>query len=120
MARIRIQRLESELLKIISNTINFKLRDKNLNMITITQVTLSNDLSHARIYFTHLSKINSNKILQSLQKSSGFIKNEIACAKFMRVIPELVFNCDKVEEKARHLDELFAKIHADSENKGKE
>ena len=36
MARIRIRRLEKELIKLISNTLLFKIRDKRLQSVTIT------------------------------------------------------------------------------------
>jgi len=116
MARIRIQRLESELLKLISNVVNFKMRDKNLRMINISAVRLSNDLSHAKIFFTSLDDLNHDKILQAFRKSKGFIKREIAAAKFMRMVPDLHFFYDETEEKARHLDELFAKLKFESNN----
>ena len=60
MARIRIKRLESELFKLLSTTISFKLRDDNLTMVTVTGVKLTNDLSYAKIgsaHFIRLSKL---------------------------------------------------------------
>ena len=115
MTRIRIQRLESELLKLISTVVNFKLRDKNLAMVTVTHIRLSNDLSQCRIYYSHLDLNNKNAVATAFKKSAGFIKREIAAAKFMRIIPELSFEYDTTEEKARHLEDLFSRIH--NENK---
>lgn len=34
MPRVRVQRFEKELLKLISNTINLKLRDKHLEFVS--------------------------------------------------------------------------------------
>ncbi len=113
MARIRIKRLESELQKIISNVINFKLRDKNLVMVTVTEIKLTNDLSYANIYYTHFDNFSREKVLSTLEKSSGVIKHEIAKAKFMRKIPNLVFRYDEMERKARDIDDIFAKIHSE-------
>ncbi|MBN1326502.1 MAG: 30S ribosome-binding factor RbfA [Candidatus Cloacimonetes bacterium] len=115
MTRIRILKLEKMLLKIISNAINYKLRDSHLDMVSINHVKLSNDMGHARIYFSHLDKHSLSDVQQALEKSSGYLKNEIAQAKIMRLIPELSFEFDDTEEKARHLDELFAKLEAEKE-----
>ena len=71
MARIRIKRLESELQKIISNVISFKLRDKDLPMLTITEINLTNDMSYAKIYYTHLDNFDRDKVQSALEKSSG-------------------------------------------------
>ena len=119
MARVRIQRLESELFKLISSVVNFKMRDRNLRMINISTVKLSNDMSHAKVYFTSLDDSNHEKILQAFNKGKGFIKREIAAAKFMRAIPNLHFIYDETEENARHLDDLFAKIKAEAKNEKK-
>jgi len=116
MARIRIKRLESELFKLISTTVSFKLRDSHLAMVTITGVRLSNELSYLRIFFSHFDETSTEDVLRSLQRSSGFLKNEIAKAKFMRKIPELSFEYDKLEENARDLDKIFAKIEAEQKD----
>ncbi len=113
MARIRIKRLESELFKLLSTTISFKLRDNNLTMVTVTGVKLTNDLSYLRVFFSHFDETKTEDVLKSLNKSSGFLKNEIAKAKFMRRIPDISFEYDKLEENARDLDKIFAKIQAE-------
>ena len=113
MARIRIKRLESELQKIISNVISFKLRDKDLPMLTITEISLTNDMSYAKIYYTYFDDLNREKVQTILEKSSGTIKHEIARAKFMRKIPKLVFRYDEMEKGARVIDDIFTKIHSE-------
>jgi len=113
MPNIRIQRMEKELLKLISNTLHYKLRDNRLHFVTITAVTLSNDMSYTKIYFTNINKINHSKMEKILTKSSGFIKKEIAASKMLRIIPELHFIYDSTEENAHHLDDIFQKIHSE-------
>jgi len=113
MARVRIQRFEKELLKLISNTVNYKLRDKHLEFVTITSVKLSNDFSHAKIFYTHMEKYPEAEIFKALKRSSGVIKSTIAKKQLMRKIPELTFQYDKVEENARKLDKLFEQIKSE-------
>ncbi|MBN2460801.1 MAG: 30S ribosome-binding factor RbfA [Candidatus Cloacimonetes bacterium] len=120
MPRIRIQRLEKVLLRLISNVINLKLRDKYLELVSITRIKVSNDMSHARIYYTHLDTYPNEDVQKALEKSSGFIKNEIAAAKIMRVIPEIKFIYDEFEEKARHLDDIFRQLESEKEQQNKD
>ena len=115
MARIRIGRLESELTKIITRTISAKLRDKNLAFITIRNLELSNDMSYAKIFYTFIGKMNKKNVQAALEKSSGVFKSEIAKAKFMRKIPNLIFQFDDISEKTRSLDDIFEKIHAEQD-----
>jgi ribosome-binding factor A len=111
MSSIRIKRMEKELKKLISSVVTYKLNDPHLEQITITAIQLTKDFSIAKIYFTDLSDFPKEKVINVLEKSSGFIKNEIAKAKMMRTIPELSFYYDEVQEKAGKLEEIFQKIH---------
>lgn len=115
MARIRIQRIEKELTKIISNTLLFKIRDKNLQSVTITSVSLTNDMSLLKIYFTHLGKESDKKVIEAINRSSGFLKKQIAAAKMMRRIPEIVFEYDDIADKAQKLEDIFSKIRKEEE-----
>lgn len=114
MPRIRVLRFEKELLRIISSTLETKMRDKYLEFVTINAVKLSNDLSYAKIYYTHLDQHPGVKVQEALDKASGQFKNEIARTKLMRRIPELTFILDELEEKARKIDQLFNLIKTDS------
>jgi ribosome-binding factor A len=115
MPSIRIQRFEKELLKLISKVVSFKLGNKDLDWVSISRVKLSPDLSYAKIYFTHMSDKPHEKVKQSLTRCSGIIKQEIASAKMMRIIPEITFYYDDLEEKADHLEDIFRKIHQEKE-----
>lgn len=113
MPRIRIQRMESELMKIISSVVSLQLRNKDLQMVSITAIRLANDLSVAKVFFSTLPDERKQAALNALRKSKGFIKRQIAAANFMRVVPDLAFEYDDMEEKARKLDELFLKINSE-------
>jgi len=113
MPRIRIQRLESELFKLISSVVTFQLRNKNLQFVTIKAIRLSNDLSYAKVFFTTLKDEKKEVVLEALRNSGGFIKRQIAEAKIMRVVPKLAFEYDEIDEQARKLDDIFAKIQSE-------
>ena len=107
--------MEKELTKIISNTLLFKIRDKNLQSVTITSVKLTNDLSLLKVYFTHLGPESDKKVLAAINRSSGFIKKQIAEAKMMRRIPEIIFYYDEIAEKAHKLEDIFTQLKAEKE-----
>ncbi|MDY6915170.1 MAG: 30S ribosome-binding factor RbfA [Candidatus Cloacimonadota bacterium] len=113
MSTIRVKRMEKELLKIFNNTLEFIIRDKRLQWVTISDIRLSSDFSYVKVYFTHLSDIPDDVLQGLLTKSSGVFKDAIAKAKFMRVIPELNFMPDDKAKEARRLEEIFAKIHSE-------
>jgi len=114
LASIRIKRLEKELFKIISSTISYKLRDKRLSCVTVTSIRLTSDMSLAKVFFTQYDKLANAVVQDTLQRSSGAIKKEIAAAKLMRTIPNLKFVYDELEENARNLEDIFAQIRSES------
>lgn len=116
MSSIRIQRFEKELTKIFSNTLNNRIRNKNLQWITISDLKLSADLRYVKAYFTHLSDKSHEFLEKELNRSAGVFKDEIAKAKLMRTIPEIVFHYDDLTEKANRLEKLFKQIHEEEED----
>ena len=55
MANYKIDRIESDILKYLSSIINNETDDKLMKTITLTDVSLSKDLSYAKIFFTSIS-----------------------------------------------------------------
>jgi ribosome-binding factor A len=111
MPKIRVKRMEKELLRNMNITLQSTIRDERLQWVTISDVRLSPDFSFARIYFTHLTDIDDVKLQKTLTRSSGVFKDAIAKGHFMRVIPELKFIPDEKAREAHRLEEIFAKIH---------
>lgn len=116
MSSIRVQRFEKELTKLFSNTLNNRIRNKNLQWVTISDLKLSADLTHIKAYFTHLSEKSHTLIEKELNKSVGVFKDEIAKAKLMRTIPDIIFYYDDLTEKADRLEKIFQKIHKEEDS----
>jgi len=115
MSKIRIQRMESELIKLFNTALSFEIRDDNLSWVSISTIKLSPDFKYARIYFTCLShNANIEKILKAFKRTNGFFRGKIASAKMMRVVPELKFFYDDTEKVASELDDLFKKINLEN------
>ncbi len=107
----RIPRLQEELKKLFNLALQQKLRDPALDWVNITEVVLSKDLRHAKLYFSHYNNPASHEaIREQLTKSSGFFKKQIAGAQMMRTIPELTFFYDETEDRAEKVEALLASI----------
>jgi len=114
MKNYRIPRLQEELKKIFNITLSQKINDPLLAWVNITEVVISKDLRYAKLYFTHYNNPASHEeVLQSLIKTSGFLKKQIAGAHIMRTIPELSFYYDDTEERAEKVESLLASAKDD-------
>ncbi len=114
MKGIRLERLRKELFKLVSNAYIFNVSDERLSSIRISNLKITNDLSLLKIYYDYTDNSIQRKLMQELmERSSGFIKNQIAGARIMRRIPQVTYHYDATEDRASELDEIFAVIQAE-------
>ena len=91
----RLNRINEELKKEISNIISFELKNPEATgMMTVTRAKITPDFKYAKIYVSVLNAKNVDKTIEALQKSSGFIRSQIAKKINLRITPELVFEKD--------------------------
>jgi len=114
MKGIRLERMKKELYKLISSAYAFSASDDRLHSVRVTNVKLTPDLLLLKIGYDYSDKSIRKKQMQELiEKSSGFIKKQIAGAQIMRRIPQISFQYDDTDEKASKLDNVFAVIEAE-------
>ena len=91
---VKIDRLNNAFIEKISEIIHDDIKDNNVNMVTITDAKVTNDLSFAKIYFTTLDN-DRKKVLNALNKASGFIRTRLCDKIDIRKMPEISFVYDK-------------------------
>jgi ribosome-binding factor A len=85
-----------------------EVNDPRLKNIVITGVKMSDDLSHAKIYFTNLNKdMSIQDIMLGFDKAKGFIKRILSKKLRLRKFPELSFKYDESLEKGYRVDQLI-------------
>lgn len=88
--------------------------------ITIADVRMSPDLSVARVYISMLLAKEKERILENINAHKGEIRKALGnrIGKQVRIIPELIFFKDEVEENASRLDELIKNLNIPPDKKG--
>jgi len=81
--------------------------------VTIADVRMSPDLSVARIYISMLLVKDKEKVLENITLHKSEIRKALGnrIGKQVRIIPELIFFKDEVEENATRLDELIKNLN---------
>lgn len=111
---MNIQKIESEMKRLISVIISRELRDKAITLVTVTDVRVPKDLSVATIYYTVMGQDQKREAVnKALNKASGFIKSEIAKRMKIRRVPNLEFEYDKSLDYGNKIDDLLRKIKED-------
>lgn len=107
---IKINRIESILLKEISYILANEVKDKNINFVTVTAVNVTNDLSFAKVYVTVLDDEKRETTMNSLKEASGFIRSKLFDRVDMRNVPELTFVYDESIAYGKKIETLIEEI----------
>ena len=108
---IKIERISDALIEQISYIVSNKVKNKDINFVTITDVKVSSDLGFAKVYFTVLDDSKIDSTLKALKEASGFIRHELRDRIEIRQIPELTFVYDESINEAKKIEDIIEKIH---------
>ena len=108
---VKIDRLSSNFVKIISEILATEIKDENIKFVTITGCEITNDLSFAKVYFTVFDMNMKNETLKSLEKAKSFIRGEISKRINIRHTPELRFIFDDSIEYGNKIERLINDIN---------
>ena len=107
---IKINRIESILLKEISYILANEVKDQDIKFVTVTAVDVTNDLSYAKVYVTVLEDEKRESTMNALKEASGFIRSKLFDRVDMRNVPELTFVYDESIAYGKKIENLIEKI----------
>lgn len=108
----------------LSKLIQQEIKDPRIGIVTITEVRVTKDLAHAKVYTSMLAK-SEDEILTAvdvLNKAASFLRGQLAKTVKLRKMPELHFTFDKSVTHGPQLSGLIdealkkdKKLHEDDE-----
>ncbi|MDO4988441.1 MAG: 30S ribosome-binding factor RbfA [Synergistes sp.] len=110
MATYRISRINKEFLRLISDMLANRVKDDYAAMAVLTEVSVSRDLSHARVWYTLIDTGKRGSVQSALDKAAAPLRAMLGKELHLRTIPELHFLFDDSEEKARAMDALLDSV----------
>lgn len=106
----RNQRLGNQVLRTLNEVLRFETKDPRLEMVSLTAVDLSGDLSYARVHFSMLDpNADPAPVLAGLESASGFLRGRLGREVKMRHVPELRFSHDDSAAEAQRISDLIEK-----------
>jgi len=104
----RTRRIGQVLRRELAPIISRQLEASVVGLISITAVSVSKDLRHARVFVTALaSKLSSVEITKELNAVSGSLRWELGQQAGLRRTPELVFEYDESIERGAEMSKLL-------------
>ena len=112
----RTDRISNLIRQEISDLLREQINDPRLtSFISITKVSTSPDLRHAKVFITALADgTNRSEILQGFTAASGFFRRELARSLRLKYIPELSFHFDDSIEHGAEVLRLIKQITTDN------
>jgi ribosome-binding factor A len=115
----RAGRLADQIQRELAELIRGELKDPRVELVTITDVEVSGDSHHAKVFFTTLRGDDAiQPALDGLHSASGLLRSRLAKVLRTRTVPELHFVYDESIERGARLSRLIEQAVGDSTDEG--
>lgn len=105
----RLERVNQLMKEEISLLLQRQLKDPRLGFVTVTEVDVTPDLKHAKVYVSVLgSEAQWASSFKALESAKGFVWNWLRRNLDLRATPEIDFRPDRSMEHAAHIQTLLA------------
>ncbi|MEE9617197.1 MAG: 30S ribosome-binding factor RbfA [Anaerolineae bacterium] len=108
----RYQRRVSDLIRThLTNLLGRKANDPRLQMVTITDVTITPDALRADVHFSVLGGAEAQAEVQAgLESAAGWLRHKLGRRLRLRNTPELVFHYDPSLERGEHIASILDEL----------
>lgn len=114
----RTLRVAEQIQRELAQLIQRELKDPRVGMVTVADVEVTTDLSHARVYVSVLDEDPGAEeaAIMALNHAAGFLRRELSHRLSLRNTPALRFIHDQTTEKANHLAALLKQAGSDGQH----
>ena len=113
----RRDRVSEQIRRELAELIRSELKDPRVGMVSITDVEVTPDYAHAKVYFSTLAGSERvAEVLAGLDKASGFLRRELGRRITIHTTPQLHFVFDQSLERGADLSALIQKAVAISDS----
>ena len=113
----RTQRVADLIQKALAQMLLQDMSDDRFRFVTITSVTVTRDLSYAKVYVSVLTDEEPKQLVDALNRAAKSIRYNLAHAVDLRVVPELKFVYDESTARGFKLSNLIDSAVKKSEKK---
>jgi len=104
----RAQRVGEQIQRELAELLRDHVKDPRVGRVTVTAVEVSPDLSHAKIFVSHLAGAeHADEAVTALQRTAGFLRTELAHRMQLYSVPQLHFVYDDSIESGMRMSQLI-------------
>jgi ribosome-binding factor A len=104
----RNRRVAEQIQRVLSELIRRELRDPRLGSVTIVDVQVTQDLSHAKVFYSILGGNKNPEMTQEIMdEGARILRGPLGRALSLRHAPQLTFVADNLIEYGTHLTSVI-------------
>jgi len=104
----RTLRVAEQIQRELADLLRLEVKDPRIGMVTLTDVEVTADYGHAKVFFTLLG--NAEQVAAAaagLNHAAGFLRHELGQRVKLRSVPQLHFTYDESVERGIRLSQLI-------------
>ena len=119
MGQLRIDKVQEFIKQEVSQIIQKDIKDPRVGFVTVTDVEMTRDLRHAKIFLSLMGSDEQKKATwEALNRALGFMRSEIGKRIRLRCTPELSLHLDKSLDYSNHIQKQLLQLEKDGTDKG--
>lgn len=116
----RAARMAKRIQTIVATAIEREVKDRRLELVTVTDTRVTGDLHNATVYYTVRGaniddEPDTAQAAEALHRARGQLRKIVGDQLSVRFTPTLSFELDSVPEASAHMEQLLAKARARDE-----
>ena len=117
----RSERVAGQIRRELAQLIQMEIDDPEIGFISLSDVEVTRDLAHAKVFITVFENEKAKATIKALQRSAKFLRHRLSQEMRIRSVPELHFHHDASVETGDKMDRLIdAALKADALAPGEE
>jgi len=111
MTKVKLERINSQMIKELSEIIYLDIKDEMLKKATITAAKITPDFSSAKIYYTYLGDYDREEFQKEITNAAPFLRHKLSERMDLRHTPELHFTYDQSIEYGANIEKILSEIN---------
>lgn len=103
----RSERVAGQIRRELAKIIQLEIRDPEIGFISLSDVEVTRDLAHAKIFITVFETEKAQASIKALQAQARFLRYRLSQEMRIRQVPELHFHHDASVETGLKMDQLI-------------
>lgn len=103
----RSERVAGQIRRELAQIIQMEIRDPQIGFISVSDVEVTRDLAHAKVFITVFEADKAEATLKAIGSNAKFLRHRLSQEMRMRSVPELHFHHDASVETGQKMDQLI-------------